>query len=236
MAVPEETRPVEFRARKKDGTIVVLAGAFTNLMEDPAVGGVIVTLSDVTSQREYEAHLRHEAFHDNLTGLANRTLLMDRLTHAIRRAERSGAKPAVLFFDLDRFKELNDTMGHAVGDRVLAAVAERIRPLLRSSDTLSRFGGDEFAIMCEDVTDETEAMAIGQRIVDAMARPFAIGDALVSLSSSVGVAVTGHPIDDADTLLTKADAAMYMAKDHGRGRCELFDARVDVWLTGRSVS
>ncbi|HZU72081.1 MAG TPA: sensor domain-containing diguanylate cyclase [Acidimicrobiales bacterium] len=231
VASPGEPVKVEFRARRNDGTVVLLGGALTSRVDDPAVGGVIVTLTDVTGQREYEAHLRHEALHDNLTGLANRTLLMDRLVQATRRAERTGGRPAVLFFDLDRFKGLNDSMGHAVGDRVLTAVAERIRPLLRSSDTLCRYGGDEFAVLCEDVTDEAEAMAIGERIVEAMARPFKVGDLSLQMSTSVGVAVSGTPVVDHEVLLGNADAAMYVAKERGRGRCELFDERVDVWAT-----
>jgi diguanylate cyclase (GGDEF)-like protein len=167
--------------------------------------------------------IRHQALHDGLTGLANRALFRDRVEHAVERSRRTGGRVAVLFVDLDDFKALNDTHGHARGDEVLAIAAGRVRDVLRPSDTAARHGGDEFAILIEDVADEADALAVATRLADALRAPMTLGDAVVRTAASIGVAVGGgESRDTADDLLRNADVAMYAAKHGSRGGAELF--------------
>ena len=176
--------------------------------------------------------LRRQALHDPLTGLPNRTLLLDSLRQALSRARRRGTKLALLFLDLDRFKVVNDSLGHAVGDRLLVDVADRIMQVIRPGDTATRFGGDEFVVLCEDVTDERDARSVAERMNEALRAPFQIAGQDVFLTSSVGVAVSGD-VDDPHALLRDADAAMYRAKDRGRARCEVFDQDLRASLVAR---
>jgi diguanylate cyclase (GGDEF)-like protein/PAS domain S-box-containing protein len=180
---------------------------------------------DVTERRRFEAALAHQATHDALTDLPNRALLLDHLGLALARASRDGKLVALLFLDLDRFKSINDTFGHEVGDELLVAVARRINEVLRPADTVARLGGDEFVILCEDVADEHHAVAIAQRVLSLIeASPFELQGSEVDMTASVGIALSpggedAHP----EALLRDADAAMYRAKDLGRARLELFD-------------
>jgi diguanylate cyclase (GGDEF)-like protein len=162
--------------------------------------------------------MRHEAVHDPLTGLANRTLLRDRLEHALARSERERGATAVLFVDLDNFKQVNDAHGHAAGDATLVELGNRLQTAVRPGDTIARIGGDEFVALCEHV-DEDSALAVGRRLLEAIARPFINGEVEHRLSASIGIAL-GH--SDPDVLLAHADAATYQAKAAGRGRIELF--------------
>jgi diguanylate cyclase (GGDEF)-like protein/PAS domain S-box-containing protein len=181
-----------------------------------------------------EERIRHDALHDALTGLPNRTLLLDRLRIALARAERDGTRVAVLFLDLDRLKVLNDSLGHHAGDVLLRAVGPRLTGVLRPSDTLARFGGDEFGVLIEGVVDEEDALGVAERIVAAFDAPFEIDGEVRHGSISVGVVVTnpGRP-GEAGDLLSNADAAMYRAKELGRGRAELFDAGLRDRITAR---
>ncbi|MBV8295962.1 MAG: EAL domain-containing protein [Acidimicrobiia bacterium] len=164
----------------------------------------------------------HQALHDHLTGLPNRTLLNDRIRQALTRASRSGGAVAVAFLDLDHFKLINDTQGHAEGDALLRAVADRLHAAVRESDTVARFGGDEFVVVCEDVTGAEEAMTLAERLRQALDAPFQLHGEEVFVSASLGVTV-GGATDTPEELLRDADAAMYHAKIEGRARAELFD-------------
>lgn len=156
--------------------------------------------------------LTRRALHDPLTGLPNRTLLSDRLTHALARAQRQDGHIAVLFLDLDGFKEVNDRHGHAAGDEVLVEVARRLNGELRKMDTAARLGGDEFVLLCEDLAGEPEATLIAQRVSAAVCAPVVLNGAEVAIAASVGLAVSGSPDDTAEGLLRAADAAMYKIK------------------------
>jgi diguanylate cyclase (GGDEF)-like protein/PAS domain S-box-containing protein len=168
-----------------------------------------------------EEHMRHEAVHDPLTGLANRTLLRDRLTQALARSQRQGGETGVLFVDLDNFKQVNDIGGHAMGDEVLVELGRRMGRAVRPGDTVARLGGDEFVVVCEEV-DKESALAVGRRLEEAIRMPFTAGGVQHGLSASIGVAL-GHT--DPDVLLGNADAAVYRAKATGRGGIEVFHQR-----------
>jgi diguanylate cyclase (GGDEF)-like protein/PAS domain S-box-containing protein len=176
------------------------------------------TLATALERLRGDERIRHDAVHDPLTGLANRTLLRDRLQHAIAKSQRGAAGAAVLFVDLDNFKRVNDEHGHTTGDRVLVELAHRLRGAIRPGDTIARFGGDEFVAVCEDV-DESAAMMVGVRILEAVQQPVVIGGVRHELSTSVGIAIGRGEAED---LLADADAASYRAKANGRGRIELY--------------
>ena len=165
--------------------------------------------------------IRHQALHDGLTGLANRVLFRDRVEHAVARSQRTGSQVAVLFIDLDDFKILNDTHGHARGDEVLEIAAHRVVAALRPSDTAARQGGDEFAVLVEDVVDENDALAVAMRIADALRQPMPLGHVEIRIAASIGVALGGGEAT-ADELLRNADVAMYAAKGSSRGGAEIF--------------
>jgi diguanylate cyclase (GGDEF)-like protein len=166
--------------------------------------------------------IRHQALHDGLTGLANRVLFRDRVELAVARSRRSGGRIAVLFLDFDDFKALNDTHGHARGDEVLAVAAKRVSEVLRPSDTAARHGGDEFAILIEDIVDEADALTVATRLAEALRQPMPIGHAEVRIAASIGVAIGVAGRESTDDLLRNADVAMYAAKASSRGGAEIF--------------
>jgi diguanylate cyclase (GGDEF)-like protein/PAS domain S-box-containing protein len=188
-----------------------------------SVDGVLGVIRDVTARRELEAALTWQAENDPLTGVANRTVFRDRLVHALSRLPRSNGHVAVLFLDLDHFKAINDSMGHHVGDRILAATAQRLLAFLRPSDTLARVGGDEFAILLEDLSSSSTATSLAERIAEAGRFPFVLGGEEVLCTVSVGVAETNDAEADPDELISRADLAMYRAKSQGRDGYEVFD-------------
>ncbi|GAA2713285.1 putative bifunctional diguanylate cyclase/phosphodiesterase [Actinoplanes palleronii] len=192
-----------------------------NLRDDPTVAGLVITMRDVTEQRRLEDDLTHQAFHDSLTGLANRVLFRNRLEQAYMVAERDGATLGVLFVDLDDFKEVNDTLGHAIGDQLLLAVARRISSIIGAGSTAARMGGDEFAILVEQADSADAAEDVAARIVTALNSPLEVPDGegsthLVSGAVSIGVA-TNRDADGATELLRHADLALYLAKGMGKG-------------------
>jgi diguanylate cyclase (GGDEF)-like protein/PAS domain S-box-containing protein len=178
---------------------------------------VATILGTARARLRTEERMRHEALHDPLTGLANRTLLRDRLEQALARSARENLPTGVLFIDLDNFKAVNDRYGHAAGDAVLAELAVRLRAAVRPADTVARLGGDEFIVVCEDV-DREAAVALGRRMEEAIRRPLVVGDAEHRLSASIGIAL-GR--ENPQALLEGADAAVYRAKSAGRGRVEV---------------
>jgi diguanylate cyclase (GGDEF)-like protein/PAS domain S-box-containing protein len=170
--------------------------------------------------------LERQALHDPLTKLPNRLLLMDRARQALTRLHRSHGLVALLFVDLDRFKAVNDTLGHALGDHLLISIAQRLSEMMRDSDTIARLGGDEFVILAEELQSDAEALAVAERVLHALQEPFAIGSTDVSMLASVGVSVSHDPDADPEALLREADVAMYRAKRSGGYRLELFDEQL----------
>ena len=180
------------------------------------------TLTDISEHKRFESELARQALHDALTGLPNRVLMFDRLEHALTRStRRAGESVALLFCDVDHFKDVNDGLGHAAGDALLVQIADRLAGAVRTGDTVARFGGDEFVVLCEDI-DLVAAQRVGERVHEAMREPFLLGDAEVLASVSVGCALS-QPGQGANGLLSSADAAMYVAKSSGRARTALFD-------------
>ncbi|HEY3021737.1 MAG TPA: EAL domain-containing protein [Solirubrobacteraceae bacterium] len=174
-------------------------------------------------RKRVESRLAHRAMHDDLTGLPNRALFLDRLGQALSRLGRHATTLAVLFLDLDRFKAINDALGHAAGDELLRAVATRLASVLRAGDTAARLGGDEFAVLCEDVAGERHAVGVAERVAEALRAPFPLGGDEIHVRSSVGIALATLGNEDPDALVREADAAMYRAKERGGGVYEVFD-------------
>ncbi len=196
----------------------------TNLLEDEHVGGVVLNSRDVSERKVFEEQLAHQAFHDGVTGLANRALFAERVRHAIARGRRDRRGLAVIFLDLDDFKTINDSLGHAAGDEVLTEVARRLDESIRGADTAARFGGDEFAVLLEDVADSQEAADTAERILEALAVPLVAGHKELTLRCSLGISVAEHESGaDADEMIRDADAAMYIAKRDGKGGYRLFE-------------
>jgi diguanylate cyclase (GGDEF)-like protein/PAS domain S-box-containing protein len=217
---PGVTAAETWRIRHRDGTWLHSETVAANLLEDPNVRGLVLNTRDVSDRKELEAQLVHQAFHDGLTGLANRTLFAERVEHALARSDKGDL--AVLFIDLDDFKNVNDSLGHAAGDQLLVAAARRLQGCLRPADTAARLGGDEFAVLLERVADAEAASAVAGRVLDTLHQPFGLNGRRIPIKASVGVA-TGRPgTDEAEELLRNADVAMYAAKAGGKDRYELF--------------
>jgi diguanylate cyclase (GGDEF)-like protein/PAS domain S-box-containing protein len=178
---------------------------------------------DITQRREFERQLQHQALHDVLTGLPNRALLLDRIVHALARNRRDTALTAVLFLDLDRFKAVNDTLGHDAGDQLLLAVTSRLQAAVRPGDTLARLGGDEFVVVCEGFAQRGDVAVLAERLIRSLQKVFIIKGVETTIGASVGVAISDEPDQDAEQLLGDADLAMYRAKERGRGVFEMFD-------------
>lgn len=218
------TTNLEVRFLHGDGSWRTLEVIGRNLLEDPAVRGIVVNARDITERKEAEARMLHDAFHDTLTGLANRALLADRIKQFLRRSRRASAPPfAVLLLDLDRFKVVNDSLGHPIGDQVLLGVARRLSAALRPGDTVARLGADEF-IMLLDGTSLDEARAIASRVQADFTVPFVIDVHEIFVTLSIGIAAHDESYANPDELLRDADLAMSRAKELGRSRFEVFDS------------
>ncbi|HEX2218770.1 MAG TPA: EAL domain-containing protein, partial [Gemmatimonadales bacterium] len=222
---PGVTGPVEWRFRQPDGSWLSAEILATNLTGDPTVRGIVLNTRDVSERKRLEEQLTHQAFHDPLTGLANRALFRDRVSHALALAQRQSNPITVLFLDLDDFKRVNDSLGHAEGDRLLIAAAERFLSCARAADTVARLGGDEFAILLEHAAGPDGRAELLERLATAMSHPFTLSGNQVQVSASIGVATAGAG-DSADDLLRNADVAMYAAKRRGKGRSETYESRM----------
>ncbi|SFF55752.1 PAS domain S-box-containing protein/diguanylate cyclase (GGDEF) domain-containing protein [Actinoplanes philippinensis] len=216
---------LDFRARGNRRSEVLLELHCRDLRAEPTVSGLVITMRDVTEQRRLQNELTHQAFHDSMTGLANRVLFNDRLAHAVARSTRDGSVIGVLFIDLDDFKMVNDTLGHAVGDQLLIEVAHRIAGALRADDTAARLGGDEFAAIVENVNDPGAVEETANRIFAALAEPIITDAKPLYAMASIGITTTPEGAD-ADELLRQADLALYVAKGAGKNQWRRYQAHL----------
>jgi diguanylate cyclase (GGDEF)-like protein/PAS domain S-box-containing protein len=224
LAAPREgEQPVVLRIRHADGHDLVLEGTLNNLLADAVVNGWVLTVRDVTDRQALQEELSYQAFHDALTGLANRQLFGDRLAHALRRRDGATEPLVVLFLDLDDFKDVNDALGHGLGDRMLVTVAERISAAVREGDSAARLGGDEFAVLMENA-DLATAHEVADRLLAALAAPVAVGEHTHSVRASIGMAVATPGESTGEETLRNADVAMYWAKDRGKGTVAVYEA------------
>ncbi|GAC1441749.1 MAG: hypothetical protein NVSMB55_10360 [Mycobacteriales bacterium] len=222
----ETVRIDEHAVTRSDGSVLDVALTASPVLRDNQVVGSVVVIRDVRDRKTLEKRLVHQAFHDPLTGLPNRALFLDRLEHARARSLRDGGTQAVLFLDVDRFKVINDSLGHRTGDQVLQTVASRLVGVLRPSDTVARFGGDEFTVLLEQVADVREAAQTAERILRALQRPMGAGDRDVIVTASIGIAIA-EPGNAPGDLLAAADIAMYQAKGQGKNRYVIAAADAD---------
>jgi diguanylate cyclase (GGDEF)-like protein/PAS domain S-box-containing protein len=222
---PGAEQPLSIRVCLVGDEQIYVEGEVRNLLDDPAVGGLVVTVRDVSQRRLLEEQLSHQALHDSLTGLANRRLLADRLAHSLeRRGDRMQAQ-VVLFIDLDDFKTVNDSLGHGVGDEVLSLVGSTIRGLVRAGDTAARVGGDEFAVLMEGAT-LAEAQLAADRLIEAISAPMRVGEVTIQITASIGIAYAIPGEVSAADALRNADLAMYWAKDSGKATAAVYETRL----------
>jgi diguanylate cyclase (GGDEF)-like protein/PAS domain S-box-containing protein len=225
--------PLEFRIRNREGLWRTFESLGTNCVDNPHIGGVVFNSRDVTDRKAIQQRIQHLAYHDNLTGLPNRGLLQDRLAHSIARADRTGRKVAVLFIDLDNFKNINDTLGHDVGDELLRQVARRLGECVRAGDTIARQGGDEFIVLLDNLEDGRGASVVAQKILNSLRAAFALGGTEQHVSGSVGIAVYPEDGKDAQTLMKNADTAMFHGKGIGKNTYQYFTAQMNIAVKRR---
>jgi diguanylate cyclase (GGDEF)-like protein/PAS domain S-box-containing protein len=221
-----------WRMQRKDGTWIQTDSICTNLMSDENVRGLVLTTRDISERCALEAQLLHQAFHDPLTGLANRALFLDRVRHALARRQHGSDGLGILFIDLDQFKTVNDSLGHQVGDLLLRGVADRLASGLRCFDTIARLGGDEFAVLIDDAEGDDGVMVIADRVGQALRDPFLLEGREVVTLASIGVALV-HADQSAEDLLRNADLAMYLAKNRGGGQTALFEPEMHAAMLNR---
>ena len=227
---------IEYRVIRRDGEVRYVHDRAFPIKDDRGeVYRIVGTAQDITPRKEQEAHIQYLAYHDSLTGLPNRTLVMDRLKHAIGKTERSEDMLAVLFLDLDRFKTINDTLGHPAGDSLLQQTAERLIQTLRGGDTISRVGGDEFLILLPELVGEEDAGHVAEKILAALARPFNIAGQNLHVRASIGISLCPRDDQRAETLVKYADTALYLAKEQGRNTFRYFSPELDASVHKRLI-
>jgi diguanylate cyclase (GGDEF)-like protein/PAS domain S-box-containing protein len=224
----------EYRFRRKNGSYAhVIDRGYVVYDKDEMPVRMIGSMMDVTERKSLEEQLTHQALHDPLTNIANRALFQNRVDHALAKLPRSNSSLAVLFLDLDNFKSINDSLGHAAGDKLLVSVAERLQDCLRTTDTAARLGGDEFAVLCESVTRLEEAVMIAERVLDVFRQPFMIDGKETFVGTSIGIAASSEDAMTSDALLRNADLAMYLAKNEDKGTYVVFEPKMHEALMER---
>jgi len=227
LAHPALPISAELRMRRSDGTWRLVEAVGMNRLPDPAVGAIVVNYRDVTERKRAEEQIRALAYQDTLTGLPNRLLFNDRLALGIAHAYRHGQRLAVLFLDVDRLKVVNDSLGHAVGDRVIQAVGARLRAAVREVDTVARLGGDEFILLLPDVGQAVDAAKVAEKVLESLREPLLIEGREIVATASIGISLYPDDGQDAESLLKNADAALYRAKDRGRDTYQIYTAAMN---------
>ena len=230
---PRSTRSTELRLHNAAGDWRQTDFILTNLLQEDGVMGLVATVRDITERKSFEAQLSAQAFYDSLTGLPNRVLLRDRLDHALTRTERRHANVGLLFLDLDNFKQINDSLGHNAGDKLLTEAAIRLQACVRQENTVARLGGDEFVILLEQLNSDGEAVLVAERIAEEFRKPFSLEGRDFAITVSIGIAFGAGGQNQADNLLRDADVAMYRAKSSGRARYVIFNATMQTDVLAR---
>jgi len=212
------SRTLELELNRKDGSIVPVEAKFTFIREpDGRPFEILAIARDITERKQAEETIKQLAYYDTVTGLPNRALLNDRIHMALTHARRDKQKLAIMMLDLDRFKDINDTLGHSVGDQLLRSVGNRLRNLLRASDTISRIGGDEFIVLLPNIARDKDTIVVAEKIMKAFQKPFMLDKGKhYYITTSIGIVAYPKHGEDAETLLKNADVAMYRAKEQGR--------------------
>jgi diguanylate cyclase (GGDEF)-like protein/PAS domain S-box-containing protein len=232
--LPDENLTIEYRCQHRDGTWRMIESTASNLLEHPAVTGIVLNSHDITDRKRAEERLLHDALHDELTSLPNRALFMDRLWQAMERTRREPDRlTAVLFLDVDQFKIVNDSLGHLVGDELLIQIARSLSSVLRPMDTIARIGGDEFAILLEGGHGIDDAVNVADRIHERLAAPINLGGHEVVITASIGIAVHTPDYEKPEDLLRDADTAMYRAKSSGRACHVVFNRGMHHFVLAR---
>jgi diguanylate cyclase (GGDEF)-like protein/PAS domain S-box-containing protein len=228
-------KPFEFRVQARDGSWRVLESMGKSCLDVPAVRGIVVNTRDVTERRAIEQRVAHLAYHDALTGLPNRSLMQERISSAISRAERSAKKFAVMFIDIDNFKNINDSLGHDAGDDLLRRVAHRLSESVRAHDTIARQGGDEFIVLLDELEGHQGATRVAQKILQSLRSTFKVNGADQHVSGSIGIAVYPDDGTDASTLLKNADTAMFHSKSLGKNTFQFFTPQMTIAVKRRAA-
>lgn len=230
--------PKKFRAQviRKDGSLIEVEAAYLPLIVDGEIRGVHGIARDVTQSRNYERRIEHLATHDVLTELPNRHLLIDRMHHMIEHSRRTNRQAGVLFMDLNRFKQVNDSLGHDIGDLLLKEISARLKKVVRETDTVARLGGDEFVIVLDDIPSIETMATVAEAVLDCIAAPVQLAGHEVSVSTSIGGSVFPKDGHDVDTLLKHADLAMYQAKDLGSGSFRFYDPGMNIQILERLLT
>ena len=231
----EMVRPIEFRVPHKDGSWRTLESIGKNCLDIAEVRGIIVNTRDVTERKAIQERIQHLAYHDALTGLPNRSLMQDRISQAIGHAERATTLVAVMFIDIDNFKNINDTMGHDAGDELLRQIAARLVGAVRSHDTIARQGGDEFIVLLDQFSSQQGATRVAEKILAALRLAFSVGGIEQHVSGSIGIAVCPEDGRDALTLLKNADTAMFHSKGLGKNTYQFFTPQMNVAVKRRAL-
>ena len=230
-----QRRDIEIGGVRRDGSQFPMLASTSAIIVDGSAPVISCIARDLSEQKRAEAQLAHQALHDALTGLPNRVMFTDHVDQALARVRRHGRMCAVLFVDLDRFKTVNDTLGHAAGDLLLTEAATRIRSAVRETDTVARLGGDEFVVLSEDVEGVQHVTDLAERIIGVLQVLFQLDDDNAQVSASIGIALSADGTETADALIANGDLAMYRAKQNGRSRCELFDDAMQQWVMSQTA-
>ena len=229
-ATAAHSKDVEISGVTRDGSQFPMMISTSAISAEGSSQIISAIVRDLSDQKRLEAQLTYQALHDPLTGLPNRTMLTDRLNQALARVRRHHRMCATLYVDLDRFKVVNDTLGHAVGDHLIIEAASRIKATVREIDTVARLGGDEFVVLCEDIEGVHDASELAGRVIDVLRAPFRVGADEPIVSASIGIALSADGIEPAERMLANADTALYRAKSNGRNCYQLFDETMQSWV------